>query len=130
MLSSKSYLFRALYEWILDSHCTPHMVVDAMLPSVNVPQQHIKNGQIVLNISPGAVVGFLMDKQAVAFSARFGGVSVNIHVPMYAILGIYARENGQGMMFEPEPAPDLDPLPPNEPVKKVTSIKPSLRVVK
>jgi stringent starvation protein B len=130
MLSSKSYLFRALYEWILDSHCTPHMVVDAMLPGVNVPQQHIKNGQIVLNISPGAVIGFLMDKQAVAFSARFGGVPVNIHVPTYAILGIYARENGQGMMFEPEPVPDLDPLPPNDSVKKVSSIKPSLRVVK
>ena len=130
MLSSKSYLFRALYEWILDSHCTPHMVVDATLSGVHVPQQHIKNGQIVLNISPGAVVGFLMDKQAVAFSARFSGVPVNVHVPTHAILDIYARENGQGMMFEPELAPDPDPLLPNDSVKKVSSIKPSLRVVK
>lgn len=128
MLSSKSYLFRALYEWILDSNCTPHMVVDAMQPGVNVPQQHVKNGQIVLNISPSAVVGFLMDKQAVEFSARFGGVPVSVYVPMHAILGIYARENGQGMMFEPEVSPD--PLPPDEPVKKNTSAKPSLRVVK
>lgn len=128
MLSSKSYLFRALYEWILDSNCTPHMVVDAMQPGVNVPQQHVKNGQIVLNISPSAVVGYLMDKQAVAFSARFGGVPVSVNVPMHAILGIYARENGQGMMFEPEVLPD--PLPPDEPAKKATSAKPSLRVVK
>lgn len=130
MLSSKPYLFRALYEWILDSNCTPHMVVDAMQSGVNVPQQHVKNGQIVLNISPSAVVGLLMDKQAVAFSARFGGVPVSIHVPMHAILGIYARENGQGMMFEPEALPDPDPLPPDGDVKKPTSIKPSLRVVK
>lgn len=128
MLSSKSYLFRALYEWILDSNCTPHMVVDAMQPGVSVPQQHVKNGQIVLNVSPSAVVGFLMDQQAVAFSARFGGVPVGIHVPMRAILGIYARENGQGMMFEPEVSPD--PLPPDEPAKKNISAKPSLRVVK
>lgn len=130
MLSSKSYLFRALYEWILDSDCTPHMVVDAMRPGVSVPQQHVKNGQIVLNISPSAVVGFMMDKQMVAFSARFAGVPVSIHVPMHAILGIYARENGQGMMFEPEASPDPDPLPPDEPAKKIPSVKPSLRVVK
>ncbi|HSC76716.1 MAG TPA: ClpXP protease specificity-enhancing factor [Pseudomonadales bacterium] len=130
MLSSKSYLFRALYEWILDSHCTPHMVVDATRPDVVVPQQHIKNGQIVLNISPSAVVGFLMDNQAVAFSARFAGVPMNVHAPMHAILGIYARENGQGMMFDAEPTPDPDPLPPDEPIKKAVPIKPLLRVVK
>jgi stringent starvation protein B len=130
MISSKSYLFRALYEWILDSNCTPHMVVDAMQPGVSVPQQHVKNGQIVLNISPSAVVGLMIDKQAVVFSARFGGVPVSIHVPMHAILGIYARENGQGMMFEPEVSPDPDPSSPDEPVKKASSVKPSLRVVK
>jgi stringent starvation protein B len=130
MLSSKFYLFRALYEWILDSSCTPHMVVDAMQPGVVVPQQHVKNGQIVLNISPGAVVGFLIDSQAVAFSARFGGVPIGIHVPMHSILGIYARENGQGMMFDAEQAPDPDPMPPDEPARKSTPIKPLLRVVK
>lgn len=130
MLSSKFYLFRALYEWILDSECTPHMVVDAMLPGVDVPQQHVKNGQIVLNILPSAIVDFLMDKQAVSFNARFSGVPVSVHVPMYAILGIYARENGQGMMFEPEPMPDPDLTPPDGPVKKINSAKPSLRVVK
>jgi stringent starvation protein B len=130
MLSSKSYLFRALYDWILDSDCTPHMVVDALLPGVNVPQQHIKNGQIVLNISPGAVGNFLMDRHAVAFSARFGGVPVGIHVPMHAVLGIYARENGQGMMFEPESPPDPDPLPSDDTPARGGSGKPSLRVVK
>lgn len=130
MLSSKFYLFRALYEWILDSHCTPHMVVDATMAGVDVPQQHVKNGQIVLNILPGAVADFVMDKQAVAFSARFSGVQASIYVPMYAVLGIYARENGQGMMFEPEPVPDPDTTPPDQPIQKTKPAKPSLRVVK
>lgn len=128
MLSSKSYLFRALFEWILDSQCTPHVVVNALFPDVVVPQQHVKNGQIVLNISPGAVRDYVVDNHAVAFNARFGGVPTNIYVPMGAILGIYARENGQGMMFEPESHPD--PLPPDETTKKSPPTKPSLRVVK
>jgi stringent starvation protein B len=128
MLSSKSYLFRALFEWILDSQCTPHVVVNALFPGVAVPQQHVKNGQIVLNVSPGAVRDYVMDHQAVAFNARFGGVPTNIHLPMGAILGIYARENGQGMMFEPEALPD--PLPPDPTDKKTSPTKPSLRVVK
>jgi stringent starvation protein B len=130
MLSSKSYFFRALYEWILDSSCTPHMLVDALLPGVEVPQQHVKNGQIVLNISSGAVDGLSMDRESVAFNARFGGKSVSVYVPMYAVMGIYARENGQGMMFESEPTPDPDSLPPSESDRKSGSGKPSLRVVK
>lgn len=128
MLSSKSYLYRALFEWILDSECTPHVVVNALFPGVAVPQQHVKNGQIVLNVSPSAVRDYVMDHQAVAFNARFGGVPTNIYLPMGAILGIYARENGQGIMFEPDVSPD--PLPPDPPVEKATPAKPSLRVVK
>lgn len=130
MLSSKSYLFRALYEWIVDNNCTPHMVVDAMLPDVQVPQQFVKDGQIVLNISPGAVVGLSIDKQSVDFNARFGGVPLNVHVPMYAVNGIYARENGRGMMFDPEELPDPEDPRPGRSDKKIGSNKPLLRVVK
>lgn len=130
MLSSKSYLLRALYEWILDSRCTPHIVVDALLPGVEVPREHVKNGQIVLNVAPGAIAALAIDKDAVAFSARFSGAPFNIRVPMYAVIGIYARENGQGMMFEPDPVPDPDPATPDEITKKSGSSKPALRVVK
>lgn len=130
MLSSKPYLLRGLYEWILDSNCTPHMVVDALLPGVEVPQEHIKNGQIVLNIAPGAIAALAIDKDSVAFNARFSGMPFKIYVPMYAVIGIYARENGQGMMFEPDPVPDPDPVVTDATARKPGSGKPSLRVVK
>ncbi|MEZ5540257.1 MAG: ClpXP protease specificity-enhancing factor [Pseudomonadales bacterium] len=131
MLSSKPYLLRALHEWILDNHCTPHLVVDALLQGVMVPQEHIKDGQIVLNISPSAVVGLAMGQDAVTFSARFGGVARNIHVPIYAIQGIYARENGQGMMFPSESIPDPDPSDGGgQDTPKPVPSRPALRVVK
>lgn len=133
MLSSKPYLLRALHEWIVDNHCTPHIVVDALFPGVHVPSQHIKDGQIVLNIAPSAVVGLAIGPDTVTFSARFGGVPMSISSPIAAVLGIYARENGQGMMFPPELPPD-DPAPSDNdggasPAKPATA-RPSLRVVK
>ncbi|MEZ5493498.1 MAG: ClpXP protease specificity-enhancing factor [Pseudomonadales bacterium] len=130
MLSSKPYLLRALHEWILDNHCTPHIVVDALLPSVVVPTEHVKDGQIVLNVSPSAVVALSMGQDAIAFSARFGGVARNISVPMYAVLGIYARENGQGMMFPSEEVPEPDPSDDGSDTKKAVPARPALRVVK
>lgn len=109
MSSSRPYLIRALYEWIVDNNCTPHVLVNAMAAGVSVPQQHVKNGQIVLNVSPGAIANFLLDNNLMQFDARFSGVPMRIVVPMHAVLGIYARENGQGMIFEPEePAPPPD----------------------
>ncbi len=131
MLSSKSYLARALYEWILDSGCTPHIVVNAMDSGAVVPQQFVKNGQIVLNIAPTAVVGLLIDKSALAFNARFGGVAMDIHVPMRALMGIYARENGRGMMFESDEAPEPEQTPPPSGGSSGSQQgRPSLRVVK
>lgn len=128
MLSSKPYLFRAMYEWIVDSRCTPHIVVDAMLPGVLVPQAHVQNGQIILNVSPSAVVGWSQDDKSLSFTARFGGVPQQLHVPFYALMGVYARENGRGMMFEQEDIPPEPPAPPVEP--KPSQSRPSLRVVK
>jgi len=132
MTSSRPYLLKAIYEWLLDNSCTPHILVDAHVEGTQVPQQHVnKDGQIILNIAPTAVHDFFMDLNAVAFNARFSGVVNNLYVPCGAILGIYARENGQGMMFEPETntKPPTPPSPPS-PIKPIAPKRPGLRVVK
>lgn len=141
MTSSRPYFLRAIYEWILDNNCTPHILVDAHVQGTQVPQQHVnKDGQIILNISPTAIKDFFMDNTAVSFSARFSGMVNNLYVPCGAILGIYARENGQGMMFDaeqnpqpPAPAPTTPPTSPRpEPISPSGSApkRPGLRVVK
>lgn len=130
---------RALYEWILDNKRTPHVLVDAEQAGVEVPQQYVKDGKIVLNISPDAVLDLDIGNDAMHFSGRFGGVPVNVYVPMPAVLGIYARENGQGMVFEGDDGPW--PEPPSEPPrpdpggsgsggKKSSARRPALKVVK
>ena len=98
-VSTKPYLLRAIYEWCTDNGYTPHIavVVDAR---TRVPMQFVKNGEIVLNISFEATSGLKMDNDVVSFSARFGGVSRDISVPVDNVIAIYARENGQGMAFE------------------------------
>lgn len=142
MNSSRPYLVRALYEWIVDNDCTPHMLVNAEYPAVQVPQGFASDGQIVLNVSPNAVRHLHMDNEAVSFEGRFGGVAHTLYVPAGAILGIYARENGQGMVFELEPPlmedgdledegvePD-DDGPPSGGQPPRPSGRPSLKVVK
>ena len=108
MKSSRPYLLRGLYDWIVDNGCTPHVIVDAELPGVAVPTEYVKDGQIVLNLSHTAVIELQLADDAVSFNGRFGGNPRDIYIPMAAILGIYARENGQGMAFEQED----DDLPP------------------
>ncbi|MEE4752529.1 ClpXP protease specificity-enhancing factor [Pseudomonas alliivorans] len=138
MNSSRPYLVRALYEWIVDNDCTPHMLVNAEYPSVQVPQGFANDGQIVLNVSPSAVRHLHMDNEAVSFEGRFGGVPHTLYVPVGAILGIYARENGQGMVFDLEPSldedeeielDDGDDTPPDSEPPRPTG-RPSLKVVK
>lgn len=104
MLVQRPYLLKAFYNWIVDSDCTPHIIVDATQACVEVPEQFVENGKIVLNISPTSVVQFSMDDDAVAFNARFSGQPTQVYIPVYAIEGIYARENGAGTMFPEEPA--------------------------
>lgn len=99
---SRPYLARAIYEWICDNNLTPYLLVDATVPYTDVPQQFVNDGQIVLNIVPHAVHKLNMSNEAVTFSARFGGVSQDIYVPIQAVLGLYARENGQGLFFDPD----------------------------
>lgn len=140
MTSSKSYLLRALFEWIVDNDCTPYILVDATAAGVEVPQAFVKDGQIVLNISPSAVKHFVLDESGLGFNARFSGVATDIYSPMHAIMGIYAKENGKGMMFEREEPPGPpDPLQPqptkdregkNKAGDSGKSTRPSLRVIK
>ena len=147
MRSNRPYLLRAFFDWIVDNDCTPYIVVNAHYPGVEVPQDFVTDGQIVLNIAPRAVTNFNMNHEIVQLSTRFSGMPIDIYVPVGAVLGIYAQENGQGMVFEPED--DSEPPPPVPPkgpkavktksdkpsVNSVTDIgagksKPSLRVVK
>ncbi len=130
MTSSRPYMIRALYEWIVENDCTPYLLVNAMMDNVMVPQDHVnKDGQIVLNVAPRAIQGLELSNEAVSFNARFGGLPTDIYVPCAAVSGIYARENGQGMMFEHEPGSDPEPSAPDD-SGKASSKRPSLRVVK
>lgn len=124
MNSSRPYIIRAIYEWIADNDCTPHLLVDVNQEGVDVPQAYVTDGQIVLNISPSAVVGLEMGNELIFFNGRFGGVATDIVVPVRAILGIYARENGQGMVFDAPEEPEDPPEPP------IGRTRPSLKVVK
>lgn len=107
MTSSRPYLIRALYQWIVDNGVTPYILVDAAAEGVAVPSQYIQDNKIVLNIAPMAVRSLTLGDDEISFNARFSGKSTDIHVPTEAVLAIYARENGQGMMFTEEPhSPD------------------------
>lgn len=111
MHSSRPYLARALYEWLIDNELTPYLVVDATLPDVEVPRQFVQNGQIVLNVAPTAVRDLLIENDAISFNARFGGHPMQVMIPVPALIAIYARENGAGMVFGHEPeldAPDSE----------------------
>jgi len=102
MTSSRPYLVRAIYQWIVDNGLTPHLLVDAGNDDVLVPTQYIEGGRIVMNIAPMAVQGLTLGNEEVTFSARFGGKPMSVQVPVRRVLAIYTRENGQGMMFTDE----------------------------
>ncbi|GGB87808.1 stringent starvation protein B [Marinobacterium zhoushanense] len=133
---SRPYLLRALYEWLCDNDLTPLIVVDAGVRGVNVPDAYVQDGQITLNIALGAVRELDMNDAGVSFNARFGGVPMNVYVPITAVLAIYARENGMGMGFGMEPGADLLALAkaeqpePEPPEPGPGGGRPSLRVVK
>ena len=119
MTSHRPYLLRALYEWISDNGMTPHILVDARQPGVRGPPHTVKEGRVVLNIADRAVARLELDTEAVRVTARFGGVSHPVVVPVAAVLAIYARETGQGMALPeevgPGQPPDDDPGPPEGP---------------
>jgi stringent starvation protein B len=111
-ISRRPYLLRAMHEWISDSGQTPHVVVDAELPGVDVPRQYVKDGKIILNISRSATQALQLGNDWLEFSARFSGVTRLVRVPIKAVLGVYARETGQGMIFSDN---DVSPEPPGKP---------------
>ncbi|TVQ47086.1 MAG: ClpXP protease specificity-enhancing factor [Gammaproteobacteria bacterium] len=115
MTSRRPYLLRAMHEWMTDNAFTPHVVIDAEQPGVDVPRQFVSDGRIVLNVSLSATHGLAMGNDALSFNARFGGQPQHVHVPMAAVLGIYARETGQGMLFTDEDGPDGPPDPDGPP---------------
>ncbi|WP_375321711.1 ClpXP protease specificity-enhancing factor [Aliivibrio logei] len=142
MMPRRPYLLRAFYEWIVDNELTPHLVVDATMNGVRVPEEFVQNGQIVLNVAPHSVGNLEMGNEAVTFNARFGGRPHSLILPLYAIQAIYARENGAGTMFEPEEAYELtsdegifeeetlSPASEDKPELSRPTGRPSLRVVK
>jgi stringent starvation protein B len=101
---NRPYLLRAYYDWLMDNQLTPHVVVDAFVKGTQVPQQYVKDGQIVLNITASAVGNLQIGNEFIEFSARFGGVPQQVILPMASIVAIYARENGAGTVFDAEDA--------------------------
>ena len=130
--SNRPYLIRALYEWLLDNELTPHLLVDADQNDVLVPAQFVDQGRIVLNVGQTAVSGLKLGNELITFNARFSGKPMDVMVPPSAVLGIYARENGRGMLFPNEEA-DGNGLPPDDdhdPEPTPPRDRPSLKVVK
>ena len=130
--STKPYLIRAIHEWCCDSNLTPYLSVrvDA---NTRVPTEHVKNGEIVLNVSYDATHRLTIGNDTVQFSARFGGVSRECSVPLEAVLGIFAKENGQGLFFEiekpAEPAADESTAPSTDNPPPAPT-RPKLQIVK
>ncbi|MEI6457838.1 MAG: ClpXP protease specificity-enhancing factor [Pseudomonadota bacterium] len=112
----RPYLLRAMHEWLTDNAQTPHIVVDASVAGAQVPRQYVRDGKIVLNVSYEATSGLLMKNDWVSFGARFGGVAHEVRAPMQAVLGIYSRESGHGMVFSDDdwpPPPGDEAVPPS-----------------
>jgi len=129
MTSNKPYLIRAMYDWIVDNDLTPYLLVNADAQGVQVPQEHVNAGRIVLNISPKACRGLHLENDKIIFTARFSGQATQIFLGVGAVLAIYAKENGRGMEFDEEEGDGQPPLPPSSNSDK-GSRKPSLKLVK
>lgn len=109
MTSNRPYLIRGLYEWISDNGLTPHILADATAEGVEVPAQAVKEGKVVLNLSQSAVRELDLGNHFINCTARFGGVSQTVTIPVDAVMAVYARENGQGMLFPSDDKPDPPP---------------------
>lgn len=130
MTSNKPYLIRALYEWLVDNDATPYIMVDTTREHVDIPPGIEKDGQVVLNIAARAVQNLEMLNSHIAFSARFGGVSRNIFIPIPAVMAIYSMEDGQGMMFADETPAQKEETESTGKQEKQPDKKPGLKIVK
>jgi stringent starvation protein B len=129
VLPKRPYLLRAMHEWITESGNTPHVIVDAGHGGAEVPRAYVKEGKIVLNLSEGATQRLRLGNEEIEFDARFAGVIHHVRFPVTAVLGIYARETGEGMVFSEQ---DLGPEPPTKPTpaEEGGPRRPQLKVVK
>jgi stringent starvation protein B len=124
----RPYLLRAMHQWMTDSSHTPHIIVDAERPGAEVPRAYVKDGKVVLNISLNATQRLDLGNEWIEFDARFAGVVHRVRFPVSAVLGIYARETGEGMVFSEQ---DLGPEPPTKPSPQEEGRpRPQLKVVK
>jgi len=128
--SKRPYLIRAMHEWMGDNSHTPHIVVDASVDGVSVPKEHVKDGKIILNISETAAHNLKLTNDAVSFRARFSGVPFDVWVPMKSVLGIYARETGQGMIFSHDTDTTEQKVGESDAEIETTRSRPHLKVVK
>ena len=128
-LPKRPFLLRAMHQWIAECGHTPHVIVDAAREGAEVPRAYVKDGKIVLNLSEGATQRLHMGNEEVEFDARFAGVIHHVRFPVSAVLGIYARETGEGMVFSEQ---DLGPEPPTRPTQAEEggARRPQLKVVK
>ncbi len=132
MTSSQPYLIRGIYDWVIDNGMTPYLLVNAENDYAMIPRDYVEDGKIVLNINPSAISDLQLGNDYIMFNARFSGKAMEVSVPIVAVLAIYARENGQGMMFDENnnhlpPTPPEGSTPPEKPKKPQ---KPQLKVVK
>lgn len=134
MTSSRPYLLRAIYEWIVDNSLTPYLLVNATVENVIVPTEYVSNGKIILNIAPAAVQDLEIINDEIHFNARFSGNAMYVSVPMPAAMAIYAKENGRGMVFTEEdehpPDPDKKDKDDKKESRKEKPKQPNLRVIK
>jgi stringent starvation protein B len=125
-LSTRPYLIRAIYEWCSDSGLTPYLAV-RVNQQTEVPMAFVKDGEIVLNLSVGAVRNLEMGNEMITCSGRFGGASFDLFIPVDAVIGIFAKENGQGLVFQGSESPSPDS---GETANKPAPRKPKLTIVK
>jgi stringent starvation protein B len=126
MTSNRPYLIRAFYQWLVDNGLTPYLLVDVNNSDVVVPQQYVEGDRITLNIGPSAVRDLDLGNDYISFNARFGGKPMDVLFPVSSVLGIYAQENGSGMLFPEEEEVEAD----NEPDETPPRGRPSLKVIK
>ena len=135
MTSSQPYLIRGIYDWVIDNGFTPYLLVNAENDYAMIPRDFVEDGKIVLNINPSAISDLQLGNDYIMFNARFSGKAMEVSIPVIAVLAIYARENGQGMMFDENnsslpPTPPEGNTPPKQPQQTKKSQKPQLKVVK
>ena len=122
LIPTRPYLIRAIREWAMDNGLTPQLLVDAGVDGIVIPKGHVQDGKIVLNVHTQAVKALELGNEFITFSARFSGASHSINLPIQSVLGIFARENGQGIVFQEEerrhqmeqPADNSEESPPND----------------